>query len=588
MSDTVIDWDALGFADLLGGSNGGGLIGAKEFLKGQPILEAFKLFGNGELDRSTEGRTEVLGRCVVSGHEDRVPSMCMNTDKNVWTCYSCADKGGDIFAMAAEHYDIPDTYQSRENFPWLLEQMLVAFGEDVEAYRRINVVVTQGEQPPSDWQPEPEDVKSPEELVADDFQDLFEKTSTLDWESIVETMPGSFIAHWMEAVSVLDVPNEYLFWNGLLQVASVIGRRAWITDEAIFPSLNIVYMGETGIGKTRSTKPMESVIESLYEGTYGASHKVDVKGTPASGEIFTDYFRPEGMEPEGIRKSVLLITDELSTFLVGKSRQGSTLQTSFMQLADSANKVGTASRSYGDNPAIEPHLCSVFGSQPEAIGKIMNDFDADSGFLNRLIFAGGVAKRPHKLKERKAPKLGPLVDILSLVNDWAESFMVANGGEAVAISDEAGDLWDEHNLKYRRRMAAKDGNVFARFPNHTLRIALVLTANQRTLEVDATTMRNAIAIMESCSLISGQVAEAVGSDENQSFQDAVQKYVVKHRKKHDRWPTRTEISRSFSGKKRNTSKIGQAITWLVRNSILKEETATGGNGKPIRTFAMAE
>ena len=54
------------------------------------------LCGPGRLRRRGE---EWVGRCPLSDHEDRVPSFCVNPEKNLWYCHGCL-RGGDVIELA--------------------------------------------------------------------------------------------------------------------------------------------------------------------------------------------------------------------------------------------------------------------------------------------------------------------------------------------------------------------------------------------------------------------------------------------------------------------------------------------------------
>jgi DNA primase len=40
-----------------------------------------------------------VANCVLDDHEDKVPSFCVNPEKNVWFCHGCL-RGGDVVELA--------------------------------------------------------------------------------------------------------------------------------------------------------------------------------------------------------------------------------------------------------------------------------------------------------------------------------------------------------------------------------------------------------------------------------------------------------------------------------------------------------
>lgn len=67
-----------------------------------PVIHlADRLCGAGAMRRVGK---EWVGRCPTRDHEDRVPSFCVNPEKNLWFCHGCV-RGGDVVKLAALVWD---------------------------------------------------------------------------------------------------------------------------------------------------------------------------------------------------------------------------------------------------------------------------------------------------------------------------------------------------------------------------------------------------------------------------------------------------------------------------------------------------
>lgn len=99
-----------------------------EFLERIDIITAYNSFVVGKGTAKATGRGETKVRCPSLDHEDKNPSASINTDKQVWSCYSCS-KGGDVYTLAAAALGM----DHRTQFPELKREMARRLGHTPRA-----------------------------------------------------------------------------------------------------------------------------------------------------------------------------------------------------------------------------------------------------------------------------------------------------------------------------------------------------------------------------------------------------------------------------------------------------------------------
>lgn len=223
---------------------------------------------------------------------------------------------------------------------------------------------------------------------------------SIPWRDMVGE--EGFLSEWMKATSHDDLPEEYYFTLGLLALGLAVGRDVTLGDNPeVRGNLYICTLGPSGSGKSRAAGVLHRLLaESL---PYDESDPVS-RGTafmsPGSAESLIDGFSKPIIDPSdpkvvlghsGVRG--LVNFNELST-LVGRSvRTGSVLKPTLMEFYDGYADVTHRTRGLGMIRAVDHFACAVTTSQPKAIKNLLTSEDADSGFLNRWIFAMGPTKK---------------------------------------------------------------------------------------------------------------------------------------------------------------------------------------------------
>lgn len=219
--------------------------------------------------------------------------------------------------------------------------------------------------------------------------------------------PDTFLSRWMESAATDHMPDEYYFWLGMVALGLAVKDRAVLDDTPpVKANMYVCLTGATGIGKSRTTQKLKALLrEALPQGDEGAG--VRLLPSPASAEALIDCFnvfdRDVATLPSGetqeiiIRHKIAGLVDfnELSVLIGRSSRVGSTLKPTLLEFFDAYGDVTNTSRTHGTVEAREPFASIIATTQPGSIRELLVDNDAESGFLNRWIFVGGVAETPN-------------------------------------------------------------------------------------------------------------------------------------------------------------------------------------------------
>lgn len=415
-------------------------------------------------------RESVMVSCPRPEHKDAHPSAWLNLDSGLWYCGGCAE-GGDKYDIAAWHfnYDVPG--YKNDSFPQLRRDMAEDLGLAVrrttsgEKYL-VDVVETVEESPvgsespeiPPSSTPTQQDDDSDEEssnvaklhAVPDHLSDSVLTMPAIAWEELVPE--GTFLRQYLKATSEDDSPEEFHFWNGITCVALAAGHDAVLLDKTpVHANLFVCLYGTSGSGKSRSTNPMQRLLRKAlpYSHTDLDSTGVYITPVPGSAEALIDSFTKEihGEDPKeiigyaGVRGLVRF--DELASLTNRANRNGSVLKSTLQELYDSYGPVEIKSRTAGVARAENHFCCVITTTQPGAVRDLLVQADADSGFINRIVFAAG-PKKPRIPYGGTPIDIDALVQPLQRLRQWSISKK-----PRLVIEGEALDLFSDF---FRRKI----------------------------------------------------------------------------------------------------------------------------------------
>lgn len=449
------------------------------------IIDAYRKWINKSAVNPADKRTEgIKVSCPLPSHPDRDPSAWLNTDKNTWFCGGCQE-GGDHYDLAAIHfgYQRPG-YKSGADFHNLRRDMARSFGWTFVSLPGVMAPIPVPPEESRESTPADESVDSPVAPVVsitgdDDDEEEEIVFPTLDWTNIVE--PNTFLDEYMRVTCMDDIPEEYNFWNGIIAVGMAIGKDVTLYDRVpVYGNLFVCLTGHTGDGKSRSFNHLKTLMRRALphrwdDATSKGTHWIN---TPASAEALIHGFSkpiPDPSNPKSVAYYApvrgIVEFNELSALVGRTSRQGNVMKPTLMEMYDVQQVVSTISMTHGNNQAHDPYCTVWTTTQPRALKKLINQADADSGFLNRWVFASGKQKQRYAVGgiQIDTHTCDPLLDNL---RGWIMM------GKQIQWSAEALERFSTffHELLHPKQQADESG-LLTRMDLLMKKLILLLSAN---------------------------------------------------------------------------------------------------------------
>lgn len=470
-------------------------------IEGIDIVDAYNRWCGKSTPKVRAGQTEgIKVSCPTPGHPDKDPSAWLNTEKGTWFCGGC-QVGGDAHDIAAYHFGYPvPGYKDGATFHELRRRMAEGLGYTFIKPPGVDhpIAVAPDSEPPAASVEEPE----PEaEVIA-----LYEKDEdteiefpTLDWRSLI--WPNTFLDQYMRQTSPDDVPEEYHFWNGLVAIGLALGRDAALYDKLpVFGNLFICLLGDTGDGKSRSFSHLRKLLREALPHKWDdpASKGAHIVGSPASAEVLIHNFSKPIVDPTNPKVIThyapvrgLVEFNEMSQLIGRTQRQGNVLKPTLMEFYDMSPMIMTSSMTGGKKEAHDAFASVFTTTQPKALKDLLRKSDADSGFLNRWVFASGQPKQRIAIGGVQID-ITPAVKPLQEIQGW-----VGFGSKMLSWDTDAGDLFTEFFHDRLRPAQQRDNTGFlTRLDLTYKKLILLLTANVKSDTVPRQIVEQAISMFE--------------------------------------------------------------------------------------------
>lgn len=551
----------------------------------------------------------IMIRCPIPGHEDATPSASMNIDKGVWHCHAC-EQGGDAYDLAAWHFgfDVPG-YKQGENFPKLREAMaqdlgLVVVRSGGEEWYEDAPESSSAEHPsPHDTRDEP--APEPDNVVElttpltvrrsanlTDWENNIVKAPAIGWEKTVAR--GTFLWDYMVESTKDNYPTNYHLWNGLLLLGMANGRYMQLEsgNGRIKSNLYICHYGGTATGKSMAFALAKDVmIEALPYISSAHSSGARYIGNPASPEAIHDAFHKELDDGSGQKEpsavNAVIYADEFATVL--QRRQGNDIKPALTEFY-SARGPQVRTRANGDDVWIEEPFCSfVTGTQPRVIRRYLTQSDADSGFLNRIIFACADYMPWRSILLGQQYNVTKLADELRSIWRWAEH----NEG-IITFTEEGYERFLDLSMERIQPMfdvdSDSDDEIIAftsRIELHLLKLLLLMAINEAEVEIGSELVERTVdgflpALVMSYSAVKKDIERDETEENMQRIIEAIEALNVRGYP-----PSKRDIRRSRLRHK-SPDAFHKAFESAEKLGLIKTINYTGENGRRYQRVVIGD
>lgn len=535
------------------------------------------------------GQTEgIKVSCPIPGHLDRDPSAWLNTEKGTWFCGGCS-VGGDAHDLAAYHFgfSVPD-YKTGVTFHELRRKMAESYGYTFIKPPGVSHPIPVPPDPEQKDEEEPTEGPSAtvttlyEEGDYDDLEDII--FPTLDWRSVIQ--PMTFLDTYMRQTHIDDVPEEYHLWNGLVAVGLALGKDVSLYDRlAVYGNLFVCLLGNTGDGKSRSFSHLRRLLRDALPHKWDdpASKGTHIVGSPASAEVLIHNFSKPIVDPTNPKLIThygpvrgLVEFNELSALTARTNRIGNAMKPALMEFYDMSPQVMTSSMTGGKKEAHDPFASAFTTTQPRALKDLMRKSDADSGFLNRWIFASGKPKQRVAIGGAQID-IFPAVAPLQEIQGWC-----GFGGKQIAWSDEAGQKFtDFFHSTLRPAQLADNSGFLTRLDLTFKKLVLLLTANIKQDIVPGEIVDQVISMFRYLTQAYEIPAEQIGNTVPIEVQETLTRVIKDLTDKLGKGPTYRDIYLRIKRKKYPPELVHKMLKILADMGIIEAVTVnTGKAGRP--------
>ena len=544
------------------------------FLDGLDVFDVYQRYVRKPWPRGfSPDKRETQVSCPIPGHNDLDPSCSINGSKGTWHCYGC-EIGGDKYDIFAYHndYAVPG-YKHDGSFPKLRRQFAEDFGATVtrtpggttvidlprssppEIVNLPSVEVMDAPPPlaliPDGSEPSP--LAPVLRIVAnDDPEDPSLTSIQIDWESLLP--PDTFMWDWMHACTIDDLPHEYYFFLGMMALAAAVGADVYLEDYlAIKANLFIVLYGKTGAGKSRALRQLKMLLEKVLP--YNADAHTESKGslilpTPGSAEALLDMFDHPIQDASTMAVTHhmpvrgLVSIEEFASFAARASRHGNPMKETLIELHDVFDStVSYRTRTGGLVKAKAPFCQTVTTTQPKAIHNFMRRSDADSGFMNRFLFAVGTRRVERISYGAVTFDMTDAENRLRDVHTWSLS------GHVYTLTDDAFDEW---NVFFREKLVPlqeeSDESMFSRIDLLLKKFMIIFAVNEKSPRITVEHVRMSMSLFDYIKATSLLFSTDLAHSEAEECSQKVIEIVEKYNDKNGKPCSRRDIIKRMNGK----------------------------------------
>lgn len=268
---------------------------------------------------------------------------------------------------------------------------------------------------------------------------------------------------------------------------------------------------------------------------------------------------------------------ELSLLMGRSERAGNVLKPTLHDFYDAKSSISSVSVSNGDNRA-EGAFASVFTtSQPDALKDLLRKSDADSGFLNRWIFASGKPKQ-------RVPIGGATIDLsaciplLKLIQSWPMLGVTLGHAKQVQWSERAARRMSEFLLDTIYPMQQRDTTGFlSRLDLMYKKLVLLFSINMMDNEVTYETVEKVISMHNYIVAAYAIPQSKIGGSLINEVHAEIERHVRALTKKLG-GPTLRELGQRLKRKQYPIDLISKVLKIMVENGEVEPVSTVGTKG----------
>ncbi len=571
-------------------------IALDEFMRLIPITEAYQRWGG--TSTVNPGKREVKVRCPNPQHTDKDPSFVMNTEKNVFNCFKCG--GGDIYDIAAWYKGFPvPGYKDPQYFRDLKDSIAADYGMQINRSLGGEETLYKAEAPEV-----PAPVPSAADTVpgstanvtytaqgaayAEEHEEEPPRShEAIDWRAIIPQ--GTFMRSYLESVTTDACPEEYHFWLGLLGLGLAVGRNVTLSERSpVKPNLYVCLTGPSGTGKSRAKSSLLDLLRDNipYKKDDYIPTGARILPDASSGEIIVRFLQHEITDPSGKPTGqlapvrMLLETEEFADIISKSGRQGNTLKGVMSRLYDGHKTIDSHSLA-NSLTAIMPFGSAITTTQNKSIRDLFSKKDDNSGFLNRWIFATGVAKPPLHI-DRTVIDLTRAGGLLRLIHDDAEN------PYSISWDSSADLIWKDYfETEVVPKKTAADSSILERLDLTMKKIFLLLTINKRQKTVSPETVREGMLVfpylLESYGIVETQIAATEVGDDQDFVLKTIERMTLS-----GKFPTARDVFLVAKRRIPDSTTVKKMLQSFVDLGIVDEFKKPAGpnGGRPTTIYAI--
>lgn len=548
-------------------------------------------------------RESIMVSCPNPQHPDNVPSAWVNLDKNTGNCPLCGGFDNyDIFAWNSGSFS-KEGFRTDGTFPAMRRAMAKDLGHVVgrtpmgTVYVQPIVYETPEPPTPADTpENEPEPALAPVIRISGDPEPVsaYDACPPILWRDLLDD-ESTFLAGWMQTCSLDDLPEEFYFWLGLMALGCAVGNNVKLQDRwPVRANLLLCLVAPTGMGKSRSTRALYDLMREAFPFYVAQPGGVKMIPMPGSAESLIDQFNVPIYDPVDMKTITghnpvrgIVKIDELASLTGRAARQGNVIKPTLMEFYDSEAKISITSRSSGLAEA-DGHFAQVVATtQPRAMRDMLSQADNNSGFLNRWIFATGIAKKLTSIGGELID-VTPHVDPIRAIRAWASK--VRN----LPMDDDAFPIWDEffHENLVPLKMS-EDSAVFVRLDLLLKKLMLLFAIDKQQESITKDTVRQVLFLWDYLKATYGHVDEAVSGSDSNDMEVRLMDAIANETRTLGRGATAREIRRRIGERvwrKMDSGDIVKHLKVLVDLGLIKttEVSTSGRGGRPSTRYEMSD